>query len=56
MTPPSNTEGCWPPVVYKECECDHQLAGTGGVFYQSTGWIECTNCTGWQPIRKPIKD
>lgn len=55
MTPPSNNEGCWPPLVYKECQCDHKLAGTGGVFYQSTGWIECTVCHGWQPIRKPIE-
>lgn len=47
--------GCFPPPNHKHCECDHKLCGTGAVFYQSTGWIECTACRGWQPIRKPIE-
>lgn len=44
-----------PPENYKTCTCDHQLAGTGAVFFQSTGWIYCALCTGWQLIRKPVK-
>lgn len=44
-----------PPADHKVCECDHKLAGTGAIFYQSTGWIECANCRGWQLIKKPIK-
>lgn len=47
--------GCFPPSNHKSCNCDHKLRETGGVFYQSTGWIECTVCRGWQPIRKPIE-
>lgn len=47
--------GCFPPPDHKRCECDHKLRDTGGAFYQSTGWIECTVCGGWQPIRKPIE-
>ncbi|QDP67452.1 MAG: hypothetical protein Tp138OMZ00d2C19078221_24 [Prokaryotic dsDNA virus sp.] len=38
----------------RECYCDHKLAGTGAVFYQSTGWLYCTVCEGWQRIRKPV--
>lgn len=44
-----------PPPVHAVCECDHKLTGTGAVFYQSSGWIYCTVCGGWQPIRRPIK-
>lgn len=37
-----------------ECLHDHQLIGTGAVFYQSTGLLQCNHCKGWQLIRKPI--
>lgn len=33
---------------------DHKLIGTGAVFYQSTGLLQCALCHGWQLIRKPI--
>lgn len=36
------------------CEHDHKLQGTGGVFYQSVGLLQCSICYGWQPIRKAI--
>lgn len=39
----------------KQCVCDHKLHGTGAVFYQSVGLLQCANCGGWQWIRKPIK-
>ena len=39
----------------KECACDHKLQGTGAVFYQSTGLLQCSTCRGWQPIRRPIQ-
>ena len=48
-------QGFGPDGDGKECRCDHKLIGTGGVFFQSTGWIYCVNCTGWQKIRKPVK-
>lgn len=48
-------KGCFPPDDFKVCNCKHKLRDTGGAFYQSTGWIECTVCRGWQPIRKPIE-
>jgi len=38
-----------------ECACDHQLSGTGAVFFQSVGLLRCANCYGWQLIRKPIE-
>lgn len=37
-----------------ECLHDHKLTGTGAVFYQSTGLLQCALCHGWQLIRKPI--
>lgn len=37
------------------CHCDHKLQGTGAVFYQGIGILQCTQCNGWQSIRKPIK-
>jgi len=39
----------------KLCRCDHKLQGTGAVFYQSTKLLQCSNCHGWQMIRKPIE-
>ncbi|MNR23145.1 hypothetical protein D3C85_1401480 [compost metagenome] len=36
------------------CEHDHKLQGTGAVFYQSTGLLQCALCGGWQLIRKPV--
>lgn len=36
------------------CDCSHKLQGTGGVFYQSVGLLQCTKCWGWQAIREPI--
>ena len=39
----------------KLCRCDHKLQGTGAVFYQSTKLLQCSNCRGWQMIRKPIE-
>lgn len=38
-----------------ECHCDHKLQGTGAVFYQSVGLIQCAECGGWQGVRKPIE-
>lgn len=38
----------------KDCHCDHKLTGTGAVFFQSTGFLYCTVCEGWQRIRKPV--
>jgi hypothetical protein len=37
-----------------ECLHDHGLIGTGAVFYQSTGLLQCALCHGWQLIRNPI--
>jgi len=39
----------------KECRCDHKLQGTGGIFYQSLGFLKCAKCNGYQAIRKPIE-
>ena len=39
----------------KVCECSHEIGGSGGIFFQSLGVIYCNECTGTQPIRKPIK-
>lgn len=39
----------------KLCRCDHKLQGTGAVFYQSTKLLQCSNCKGWQQVRKPIE-
>ncbi|MNC28628.1 hypothetical protein D3C81_1822930 [compost metagenome] len=36
------------------CEHDHKLQGTGAVFFQSVGLIQCALCGGWQLIRKPV--
>lgn len=41
------------PIV--ECTHKHQIQGTGAVFYQSVGVLECIHCQGWQLIRKGIK-
>jgi hypothetical protein len=38
-----------------ECQHKHELHGTGAVFYQSVGLLQCSYCRGWQLIRKPIK-
>jgi len=38
-----------------ECHHQHQLQGTGAIFYQSTGLLSCSLCGGWQLIRRPIK-
>ena len=47
----------WQPgqPVPATCGCDHKLQGTGAVFYQSVGLIQCANCSGWQRVRKPIE-
>ena len=45
LTPDSNIE----------CLHDHKLIGTGAVFYQSTGLLQCNHCKGWQLIRKPVR-
>jgi hypothetical protein len=45
---------CEPPLGAPTCECKHKIADTGGVFYQSSGWLECLNCGGWQRIKKAI--
>lgn len=39
----------------KLCECKHRLFGSGAMFYQSVGLLQCANCGGWQRIKKPIK-
>jgi len=58
-TPPELTRrvqaftGSNTPVT--ECHHQHQLQGSGAIFYQSVGLLSCTLCGGWQLIRKPIK-
>ena len=37
------------------CVCDHKLQNTGAVFYQSMKVLQCSNCNGWQQVRKPIQ-
>lgn len=39
----------------RTCRHKHKAQGTGGVFFQSTGILQCARCYGWQMIRKPIK-
>lgn len=39
----------------KECSHKHKLQGTGAIFYQSVGLLQCSICEGWQFIRKPVK-
>lgn len=55
MKPTDTPQGHGPEGDGKECRCDHKLTGTGAVFLQSTGWILCSVCRGYQRIRKPIK-
>ena len=43
------------PDLSIECLHDHNLIGTGAVFYQSTGLLQCNHCKGWQLIRKPVR-
>ena len=43
------------PDLSIECLHDHKLIGTGAVFYQSTGLLQCNHCKGWQLIRKPVR-
>ncbi|MFV1943514.1 hypothetical protein VPH49_22120 [Pseudomonas luteola] len=45
---------CTPPPGAKTCRHKHKFQGTGAVFYQSTGWIECAKCRGWQRIKKAV--
>ena len=37
------------------CRHKHRLQGTGAVFYQSVGLLQCSRCGGWQKIKKPIE-
>jgi hypothetical protein len=37
------------------CRCDHKLQGTGAIFYQGIRLLQCSNCHGWQQVRKPIE-
>ena len=39
----------------RRCRHKHQLQGTGAVFYQSVGLLQCSRCGGWQKIKKPIE-
>lgn len=39
----------------KRCRHKHQLHGTGAVFFQSVGLLQCSRCGGWQKIKKPIE-
>ena len=43
------------PDLSIECLHDHKLIGTGAVFYQSTGLLQCNHCKKWQEIRKPVR-
>lgn len=45
---------CTPAPGAKKCRHKHSLQGTGAVFYQSTGWLECIKCGGWQRIKKAV--
>ena len=38
----------------KTCRHKHKLQGTGAVFYQGSGLLQCALCGGWQLIKKPI--
>lgn len=38
----------------KRCRHKHQLQGTGAVFFQSVGLLQCALCGGWQKIKRPI--
>lgn len=38
----------------KRCRHKHQLQGTGAVFFQSVGLLQCVLCGGWQKIKRPI--
>lgn len=38
----------------RECKHDHQLQGSGAVFFQSVKLLRCELCGGWQSIRKPV--
>ena len=42
------------PTKEKKCRHKHKLQGTGAVFFQSIGWLQCNRCKGWQRIRKSI--
>ena len=53
--PKDDRQGFGPDGEGEECKHDPKLVGTGGVFLQSTGWILCSVCRGYQRIRKPIK-
>lgn len=44
-----------PKSTPTECKHDHKLQGTGAVFYQSVGLLQCGQCGGWQKIRKPVR-
>ena len=37
------------------CRHKHKLQGTGAVFFQSVGLLQCAKCRGWQKIEKGIK-
>jgi hypothetical protein len=36
------------------CRHKHKLNGTGAVFYQSLGFLECGKCRKFQAIKKPL--
>jgi hypothetical protein len=55
IIPIEMTQNTTPPDDYKTCTHKHELIGTGAVFFQSTGWLICIDCKGWQRIREAIK-
>lgn len=36
------------------CRHKHELNGSGAVFYQSLGFLQCAKCGKFQAIKKPL--
>lgn len=44
-----------PTEIYKPCECKHDRhSSQSAVWYDSTGWLYCISCKGWQRIKHRI--
>ena len=44
-----------PSETPHECRCDHKLIGSGAVFFRSHVILFCSNCRGFQMIRKQVE-
>ena len=38
----------------RHCQHEHKIHGTGAVFFQSLGILQCCHCRGFQLIKKPL--